>query len=414
MVYLIMAFGGFFVFFWGLALLFASKTKGERSLGIPAFWIVVFGAVAGFGGLKFSESAANPEALVKDKYMSLGQNEGDKLETIQGIIGVTPIDMKSLDEDELKAYDLTANHIVMPREITGRLAPGVFEAERKDSEVAIEIFPGIEDYEADTGASKRNARNNTFKDNVTMPVLGSSAVLDEKKKQGHGLVGLQVRIFVPDEEKTNALREERKAEADKAKAEAKEAEAKGRKVEEFVQGPLQPVAVEGQEWFITEGEHWTYEDNMTAAQAADALAKAIDTLPEFSAKYELDEDALIPNSNLTVKAKYCLDDTTECPDEKINPLSGDAGNTLRIQVMTGDNDAVRVGNKTNGAVQSFFGGADEVQLVFWEESEPFLDDDFNTTKRLFVAGFLRKGLVAVGQTGLEIENEPLRPEKEDS
>jgi hypothetical protein len=302
----------------------------------------------------------------------------------------------------------------MPREITGRLAPGVFEAERQDAEVSIEIFPGIEDYEADTGASKRNARNNTFKDNVTMPVLGSSAVLDEKKKQGHGLVGLQIRIFVPDEEKTNALREERKAAADKAKAEAKEAEEKGRRVEEFVQGPLQPIAVEGKEWFITEGEHWTYEDDMTAAQAAAALAKAIDALPEFSAKYELDEDALIPNSNLTVKTQYCLAESTECPDEQINPLSGDAGNTLRVQVMTGENDAVRVGTKTNGSVQSFFGGADEVQLVFWEEAEPFLDDDFNTTKRLVVAGFLRKGLVAVGQNGLEIEQEPLRPEKEDS
>ena len=54
MVYLIIGFGGLFALFWVLALVFATRTVGERSLGIPGFWIVVFGAIAGFGLSKYS------------------------------------------------------------------------------------------------------------------------------------------------------------------------------------------------------------------------------------------------------------------------------------------------------------------------------------------------------------------------
>ena len=50
---------------------------------------------------------------------------------------------------------------------------------------------------------------------------------------------------------------------------------------------MQPVAQEGKEWFMAEGVEWTYEDNMTAAQVAEILAKAIDALPEIAASYEL-------------------------------------------------------------------------------------------------------------------------------
>ena len=65
MVYLIIGFGGLFALFWVLALVFATRTVGERSLGIPGFWIVVFGAIAGFGLSKFTEATSNPELLVK-------------------------------------------------------------------------------------------------------------------------------------------------------------------------------------------------------------------------------------------------------------------------------------------------------------------------------------------------------------
>ena len=37
MVYLIIGFGGLFALFWVLALVFATRTVGERSLGIPGF-----------------------------------------------------------------------------------------------------------------------------------------------------------------------------------------------------------------------------------------------------------------------------------------------------------------------------------------------------------------------------------------
>lgn len=407
MVYLIIGFGGLFALFWVLALLFATRTVGERSLGIPGFWIVVFGAIAGFGLSKFSEATSNPEKLVKGTYTSFRGSEGIRYDALVEKMGIEPVDMSGMDDEELKAYDLTANRIKMPGEITGRLAPGIFEADRQDAKISITIFPGIENYEADEGASKRKARNNTFKENVTIPVLGSSAVVDEKKRQGHGLLDLKVRFYVEDAEATEKLKEDRKAEREANKDNDK-----------FEQGVMQPVAKDGQEWFITEGVEWTYEDNMTAAQAADALAKAIDALPEFSATYELDEDALIPNSDLTVTIAYCLVDAKDddCPEDKINPMSGDAGNRVRAQIMTGDNEAVLLGRKTDGSSQQFFGGADEVQLVFWQEDEPFLDDDFNSTPRLIVAGLLRKKLIAMDQSGLDLmeEEEPMPVIEEES
>jgi hypothetical protein len=407
MVYLIIGFGGLFALFWVLALVFATRTTGERSLGIPGFWIVVFGAIAGFGLSKFSEATSNPEKLVKGTYTSFKGQEGLLYDDIISKMGVDPVDMSGMDEEELKAYDLTANRINMPGEITGRLAPGIFEADRQDAKVAIEIFPGIENYEADEGASKRNARNNSFKENIIMPVLGSSSVIDEKKRQGHGVVDLKVRFYVEDVEATEKLKEDRKAEREENKED-----------EDFVQGVMQPIAQQGKEWFVTEGVEWNYEDNMTAAQVAETLAKAIDAMPEFSASYELDEDALIPNSDISVKVAYCLIDAKDddCPEDKVNPVSGDAGNRVRAQIMTGDNEAVLLGRKTDGSAQQFFGGADEVQLVFWQEDEPFLDDDFNSTPRLIVAGLLRKKLIALDQSGLELadEEEPMPVVEEES
>ena len=393
MVYLIIGFGGLFALFWVLALIFATRTVGERSLGIPGFWIVVFGAIAGFGLSKFTEATSNPEKLVKGTYTSFKGQEGLRYDDIVSKMGVDPVDMSGMDEEELKAFDLTTNRIKMPGEITGRLAPGIFEADRQDAKIAIEIFPGIENYEADEGASKRNARNNTFKENITMPVLGSSSIIDEKKRQGHGLIDLKVRFYLEDTEATEKLKEERKAERQANKED-----------EDFVQGVMQPIAQQGKEWFVTEGVEWTYEDNMTATQVAETLAKAIDALPEFAATYELDEDALIPNSDISVTIAYCLVDAKDedCPEDKINAMSGDAGNRVRAQIMTGDNEAVRLGRKTDGSSQQFFGGADEVQLVFWQEDEPFLDDDFNSTPRLIVAGLLRQKLIALDQSGLQI------------
>ena len=87
--------------------------------------------------------------------------------------------MSGMDEEELKAFDLTANRINMPSEITGRLALVSSKQIVKMPRLRLRYF-GIENYEADEGASKRNARNNTFKENITMPVLGSNAVIDEK------------------------------------------------------------------------------------------------------------------------------------------------------------------------------------------------------------------------------------------
>ena len=81
MVYLIIGFGGLFALFWVLALVFATRTVGERSLGIPGFWIVIFGVIAGFGLSKYSEATSNPEKLVKGTYTSFKGQEGLRRQT---------------------------------------------------------------------------------------------------------------------------------------------------------------------------------------------------------------------------------------------------------------------------------------------------------------------------------------------
>ena len=77
----------------------------------------------------------------KGTYTSFKGQEGLRYDDIVSKMGVEPVDMSGMDEEELKAFDLTANRIKMPGEITGRLAPGIFEADRQDAKIAIEIFP---------------------------------------------------------------------------------------------------------------------------------------------------------------------------------------------------------------------------------------------------------------------------------
>jgi hypothetical protein len=60
---------------------FATKSQGDRSVGIPAFWLVLFGSVTGFGFLKWTEASSNPEKIVTDKYFQL--KEGMKYTDVQ-------------------------------------------------------------------------------------------------------------------------------------------------------------------------------------------------------------------------------------------------------------------------------------------------------------------------------------------
>ena len=100
--------------------------------------------------------------------------------------------------------------------------------------------------------------------------------------------------------------------------------------------------------------------------------------------------------------------------EKINQsVSGDAGNRVRAQIMTGDNEAVLLGRKTDGSDNSF----SVVQKKFnaySAEDEPFLDDDFSGTPRLIVAGLLRKKLIALDQSGLDLMEEVMPVIEEES
>ena len=200
MVFVIMAFGGVLGIFWALTLLFATQTKGERSLLIPIVWLGVFFAITVFGGTKWTEANNNPPKLTKANYLAL--EAGMSLNDVKnGLDFIDPVDVTALDEVEREQYDLTSNRIRMPGEVMGRLSPGVYRADRKEARIAVTIN-GV--------SSKRGERNNTFRDDDGVkPQLGSSATENEKKRQGHGIQGVKLRFFVTDEEALTKLKEER-------------------------------------------------------------------------------------------------------------------------------------------------------------------------------------------------------------
>ena len=63
MVYIVIAFGAIFLLFWGLTLMFAIRSTGERSIPIPVFFILVFLSIFGFGAVKWKEAQDNPDLL---------------------------------------------------------------------------------------------------------------------------------------------------------------------------------------------------------------------------------------------------------------------------------------------------------------------------------------------------------------
>ena len=79
------------------------------------------------------------------------------------------------------------------------------------------------------------------------------------------------------------------------------------------------------------------------------------------------------------------------------------GNEWGAQVDSGKNDAFLIRNNPNGVRVQFRGGDDAAQLMFWEEIDIILDDDFNTNRRLVVAGFINDQLISIGQSGMELD-----------
>jgi hypothetical protein len=405
MVYVILAFGGILGIFWAAGLLFASKTKGDRSLIIPVVHLMIFIGITGFGGMKWSEANANPAKISKENYLAL--KKGMSLNDVKnGLDFIDPVQMKGLSKEQLEQYDLTSNRIRMPGDLMGRLSPGVYFAERKNAKIAVTI---------DGAASKIGAKNISFKnEGGPTALLGSTSTIDAKKKRGHGLKGAKIRVYILDEAKLETEKAKRKA--------LREENAENKK---FVMPHLIPEALDGQEWIFEEGKDWTYEDSQTAAQVAKNLATVISGHDYFTAVYEEDEDALEASTKFVISLTKCVkgkapsgvkvrqDDPCSKEGGFTNPHSGKGSNQLRIQVSTGDNLAIQVGLSTKGDTQRFFGGADEVSLSFWQEEDPFFDDDFSTSARLIVGGFLNGELYALGQNGLEVtkEEEPIQLKK---
>ena len=147
---------------------------------------------------------------------------------------------------------------------------------------------------------------------------------------------------------------------------------------------------------MTEGEDWKYpqdaesenEDGKTvkgpatAEQAAAAFVEAFNTKFDgvFAAEIDVDEDP----------AMFTIVPVAE-------EFLGENSNNLKIQVMTGENIAVKVGRTTKGDLQRFNGGNDKLQMDYFYEEDAFWDRDFDTSSRLIVAGYINDKLVNAGQ-----------------
>jgi hypothetical protein len=459
MAYVVLAVGSLFSLFWLVGLLFAFRTKGDRSLLIPSFWLLAFLGLATFGQFKLIEAQQNPDLLTSENYLKLtrGMSPSDALVALGG---TSPDIVGDLDTDQLKKYDLTSNQITLPSEVKSRLSPGKFVAEREDAEITLS-FDG-----EPSGLLNRRPKD------AEGAVLGLPAT-----EELHGVKGLHFRFLIMDEEKTTAIREERQA----AIEEAEEAE-KDLPVYTPIITPAQrvcesPEATEDEEedsdpvfcgeddscptgstcsvkeWSILEGRDWTYEANKDEIPSAASYLEAANAElgeDEEKGQWPTAEHVALAvqeaiNKNHGPRSEACasdeewnaVDSVWTCPgapedapmttgqwvahldvDEDptkvtVQPLAegllGEDGNQLMAQCNTGLNLALKIGLSKDGESQRFYGGNDSARIDFWTEDDTFFDDDFIVDGRMVAVGYKRGKLMGAGQRGLAItpDQEPV-------
>lgn len=158
------------------------------------------------------------------------------------------------------------------------------------------------------------------------------------------------------------------------------------------------------ETIITEGEHWTYEDDDTPEVVAKKLGEAIEATESWTAVGSTDEE---PNM-VTVKPALEENFGTACHD-----------GTCTVQVVAasepepvaeGEEEppidvtgAVIIRSKTDGKPQDFRGGQEEAYVWIWDEKGVVLDTDFSNEDRIVVIGFDKHKVISSSQAGLGIQ-----------
>ena len=376
MAYVILGFGGVFILFWALALIFAFKTdKSERNILIPTFFVVVFGTIVGVGISIFVAHEEN--VLIEDSYLKL--EKGMSVEEAQKLFDGKLVDLTQLDNREKEAFDLTRNRIEIASTVKSKMKSNSYILERTEAKQTV-TFKGDP-----SKVFKKLPRN--WKG--MMNALGMPA--EKGEYGGDGLKGLVIRIFVQDDLQTEIGLENHREEYRKRKKAALKKNKDAPEREKFY-----AIAKEGKEWVMKEGEDWKYPQDSesenddgkvvkgpgTAEQAAAAFVEAFNEKHGqfFLAEIDVDEDP----------AMFTIIPVAE-------EFLGENSNTLKIQVMTGDNIAVKVGRTTKGDVQRFNGGNDKLQMDYFYEEDAFWDRDFDTSSRLVVAGYINDKLVNAGQ-----------------
>lgn len=428
MAYVILAFGSIYSLYWLLTFLFSVRSKGERSVLIPLVFLISFLAIAGFGMMKLQEAFANPEKLTLENYKALKEGSTPE-EVMKGLGDLSPLKMVMMSKEKRLRYDLTTNGIKMPPSVRNRLGVGKYKAERDDSALPFTVL----------GEPSRilSKPPRVKKDEEPPHLLGLSAT-----ERQNGVKGLTLRFFVPDDAKYLEMKKQRSEETAALKEANKEVDF----------DPIIVPAVAGKEWVFTEGKDWTYEPDETTEHVSEKLCGVIDKNADWTCIFKYGEEKKVCETACKEFDKSKVSDTYEykwvafywelgqevcserkarCPEDAYNkcvqecinlevesypynflvrPINEDflgaAGNQLRAQVGTGPNLTLQLAGLSSGSASSFRGGADAAQLQYWFEEDPILDDDFNTTGRLVVAGYSKGKLVALGQNGLNItENE---------
>jgi hypothetical protein len=166
----------------------------------------------------------------------------------------------------------------------------------------------------------------------------------------------------------------------------------------------------GNETIITEGEHWTYEDDDTPEIVAKKIAEAIEATEAWSAVGSTDEEPQMLTITPKLEANFgtaCNDTCTVQVLPATEPEPVAEGEEEKPLDVTG---AIIIRSKTDGKPQEFRGGSEEAYVWIWDEDGRVLDTDFSNEDRIVVVGFDKHKVISSVQAGLGIAPTPAAAE----
>jgi hypothetical protein len=157
---------------------------------------------------------------------------------------------------------------------------------------------------------------------------------------------------------------------------------------------------------IVEGEHWTYEDDMSAEDVAKKIAEAIDATDAWTAEGSTDDEPTM----ITIEPELEANFGSACNDGACTVQIAAASEPEEEGAPLDVTGAVRIRSRADGKPADLRGGEDETFVKIWQEDGVLLDGDFSTDHRMIIAGFIKGELVGKTQANLGIEEAPAEDE----